>query len=310
MLSAIKDWNIDTRLVKELTLLETAPLPVWNIIDPPRAAKNLIEEFQEKQYLTFPLRYQLEAVISSGYLSEYNLDREFIQQLKSIPEPRALAILEHVYERKERIYEPSSIFSMARGKKNIAGTNLESYCVILRRALVTPTTIRFASPSIEYSNRVLRRWAEHADKFLRVQFQDETRGDKLRYQKNASKDDVFTRVHNTLFNGITIGDRHYEFLAFGSSQFREHGAYMFASDEYIQASQIRKWMGKFDKIRVVGKYCARLGQCFCTLSPYFPQIHCSYRLLTCDRSCNTCYYWSSCKYHRDTGYHTKRQAVY
>lgn len=269
MLSALKDFNIGTRLVQDFKLRNDVPAPVWEIIDPPRAARNLIEELEKKQYLSFPLRYQLEAVISSGYLSEYNLDAEFVRRLKSIPESQALAILENVYTQKERIYEPLSIFEpTTRLKTHVAGLKIESYCVILRRAVVTPTTIRFESPSIEYSNRVLRRWAEHADKFLRVQFADEAPGDKLRYHKNASKNDVFTRVHNTLRNGMVIGDRRYEFLAFGSSQFREHGAYFFASDKYITAADIRKWMGTFDQIRVVGKYCARLGQCFCRSIPF------------------------------------------
>ena len=269
MLNALKDWNIETRLVEELQLIEDAPPPVWEIIDAPHAAKNLIEELDHKQYLSFPLRYQLEAVISHGYLSEYNLDMEFIRRLRSIPEPRALALLEHVFDQKERVYRPLDIFDWTQIKTHVAGQKIENYCVLLRRATITPTTIRFATPSVEYSNRVLRSWREHADKFLRVQFADEVTGNKLRYHKGASKDDTFTRVHNTLTNGINIGDRHYEFLAFGSSQFREHGAYMFASDKYISASDIRRWMGDFAGIKVVGKYCARLGQCFCKLELSF-----------------------------------------
>lgn len=265
MLNALKDWNIETRLVEELRLVKDAPSPVWEIIDPPRAARTLIEELHHKQYLSFPLRYQLEAVISNGYLNEYNLDMEFIKRLISIPEPRALALLEHVFDRKERVYQPLDIFDWTRIKTNIAGQKIEDYCVLLRRAVITPTTIRFATPSVEYSNRVLRSWREHSDSFLRVQFEDEAKGNKLRFQRGASKDDTFTRVHNTLTNGIDIGDRHYEFLAFGSSQFREHGAYMFASNKHISASDLRSRMGDFTGIKVVGKYCARVGQCFCKL---------------------------------------------
>jgi len=265
MLNALKDWNIETRLVEELKLIKDAAPPVWEIIDAPHAAKTLAEELDHKQYLSFPLRYQLEAVISYGWLSEYNLDMKFIQRLISIPEPRALALLEHVFDRKERIYRPLEIFDWTRVKSNVTGQKIEDYCVFLRKATITPTTIRFTSPSVEYSNRILRNWREHADKFLRVQFTDETQSSKLRFHKGASNDNIFTRVHNTLTNGINIGDRHYEFLAFGSSQFREHGAYMFASDNDIKASAIRKRMGDFAGIKVVGKYCARLGQCFCKL---------------------------------------------
>lgn len=77
-------------------------------------------------------------------------------------------------------------------------------------------------------------------------------------------DEVFTRVKRTLRNGITIGDRHYEFLAFGNSQFRENGAYFFAPIHHLHAQHIRYWMGDFDEIPYVAQYAARLGQCFST----------------------------------------------
>ena len=77
-------------------------------------------------------------------------------------------------------------------------------------------------------------------------------------------DELFTRVFRTLFNGIRIGDRHYEFLAFGNSQFRENGAYFFCPTEHLSCDDIRQWMGNFSHIKVVAKYAARLGQCFST----------------------------------------------
>ena len=77
-------------------------------------------------------------------------------------------------------------------------------------------------------------------------------------------DEVFTRIFRAMRNGITIGDRHYEFLAFGNSQFREHGAYFFAPLQHLTAKHIRNWMGKFSDIKIVAKHAARLGQCFST----------------------------------------------
>jgi RNA-dependent RNA polymerase len=71
-------------------------------------------------------------------------------------------------------------------------------------------------------------------------------------------------VYRTLFNGIRIGDRHYEFLAFGNSQFRENGAYFFCPTDHLSCNDIRQWMGSFAHIKVVAKYAARLGQCFST----------------------------------------------
>ena len=77
--------------------------------------------------------------------------------------------------------------------------------------------------------------------------------------------EIFTRVKRTMVNGIMIGDRKYDFLAFGNSQFREHGAYFFAPvGQIITAGHIRQWMGLFSDIKIVAKHAARLGQCFST----------------------------------------------
>ena len=76
--------------------------------------------------------------------------------------------------------------------------------------------------------------------------------------------EVFTRIKRAMANGVDIGDRHYEFLAFGNSQFRENGAYFFAPTLYLSAAKIRAWMGSFNEIQVVAKYAARIGQCFST----------------------------------------------
>lgn len=76
--------------------------------------------------------------------------------------------------------------------------------------------------------------------------------------------EVFTRIKRAMVNGLNVGDRHYEFLAFGNSQFRENGAYFFAPTLYLSAEKIRAWMGSFSEIKVVAKYAARIGQCFST----------------------------------------------
>ena len=76
--------------------------------------------------------------------------------------------------------------------------------------------------------------------------------------------EIYTRIKRALNNGITIGDRQFEYLASGNSQFREHGAYFFCPLAHLGVEDIRKWMGDFQDIKVVAKYAARLGQCFST----------------------------------------------
>jgi hypothetical protein len=84
--------------------------------------------------------------------------------------------------------------------------------------------------------------------------------DQQKIQSSADRkqlDEVYTRVYRTLKNGITVGGRHFEFLAFGNSQLRDHGCYMFNSDEHLSAEMIREWMGIFDGIKSVAKYAGR-----------------------------------------------------
>jgi len=62
-------------------------------------------------------------------------------------------------------------------------------------------------------------------------------------------------------NGIQIGNRKYEFLAFSSSQLRDHSCLFFAPTEELRADDIRNWMGNLSGIKAVAKYATRMGQC-------------------------------------------------
>ncbi|KAG2653844.1 hypothetical protein PVAP13_1NG415300 [Panicum virgatum] len=135
---------------------------------------------------------------------------------------------------------------------------------------VTPAKVYFYGPEINVSNRVVRHFSADLDNFLRISFVDED-CEKLRSvdlsPRSASGNDarrtaLYNRVLSVLSNGISIGDKHFEFLAFSSSQLRDNSAWMFASRPGLTASDIRKWMGDFCNIRNVAKYAARLGQSF------------------------------------------------
>uniref|UniRef100_A0A3B6PNK3 RNA-dependent RNA polymerase n=1 Tax=Triticum aestivum TaxID=4565 RepID=A0A3B6PNK3_WHEAT len=141
--------------------------------------------------------------------------------------------------------------------------------VYVYRVQITPAKVYFYGPEINVSNRVVRNYAADLDNFLRVSFVDED-CEKLRSTDlsqrsapgNNTRAALYNRVLSVLSNGITIGDKHFEFLAFSSSQLRDNSAWMFASRPGLSASDIREWMGNFRNIRNVAKYAARLGQSF------------------------------------------------
>lgn len=221
-------------------------------------------------HLPFEVQYQLEVCISQGFLHESNMDPDFLRRLAMLPTNEALRRLEHVADKAQRIYKPAAVFDMIipRSSNTMSNTkNLPPHCIWQRTATVTPTTVYYSSPSVEVTNRIVRQYREYANRFLRVRFSDERQEGRIFAGDNDSQDPLFTRVKRCLTNGITIGANHYEFLASGNSQFREHGAYFFASTPDLSAADIRTSMGDFSDIKVIAKYASRVGQCFSTTYP-------------------------------------------
>lgn len=273
MSDAFRDHNVDIENFSNFSL-RTKQEPaqtVWEYIDKPILKKakpmNALDELMIEdvvQPLVFPVRYQLEVCISQGCLNEHNMTRDFVKKLIDMDATKAQSVLEYVANQKQRIYDPMEIFQLNITKGLDSRPKIPHYCVYTRSATVTPSTVYYHTPTVETSNRVIRQYSEHADRFLRVRFTDEKFEGRINPTDKETMNEVFTRIFRTMINGITIGDRQYEFLAFGNSQFREHGAYFIAPLSHFTAPSIRRWMGSFKEIRIVAKNAARLGQCFST----------------------------------------------
>lgn len=263
MQAAMRDYNIPTieRPNLEIVLM-TSTAGLWNWIDLEhgRPTYSLLSN-DDVPVLPFNVRYQLEVCISQGRLNENNITRDFVTRLSVCKD--IVDRLEAVAASKVRVFEPRGIFSMDVPCISQQRT-LPSHCTRLLTARVTPTTICYGTPSVEMNNRVLRRFSEHSDRFLRVQFSGEKSYGKIFSADDDTQNAVYTRIKRCLVNGIIIGDRHFEFLASGNSQFKENGAYFFASTPSCSASDIRAWLGDFTEIKEISKYAARIGQCFST----------------------------------------------
>ncbi|KMP00255.1 RNA-directed RNA polymerase Rdp1 [Coccidioides immitis RMSCC 2394] len=263
------DFNVEVQDAPAFGVsADSAAIPAWRWIDPPiRGSKRTpsLQELVEEDYtpLPFSVRYQLEVCLSHGLLNEYTIGKEFVAALVALGETKARELLEHVASEKHVYYDPKKIFDILFVKP-ATSRRIPKYCCYMRTARVTPSTVYFGTPSVDITNRVIRHYIEYADRFLRVRFTDEKFEGRIQPSHNNTMDEVFTRVKRTMMNGITLGDRHYEFLAFGNSQFREHGAYFFASLPHLTAANIRAWMGHFSDIKEIARHAARLGQCFST----------------------------------------------
>jgi RNA-dependent RNA polymerase len=250
--------------------------PIWDVLEEefasthphlePSSSQSVLDELlTNKINLNFSVRYQLDVCISNGYLKEHNITRPFLERLASMIPIEAVDILETIASKQDVCYDPMAILDVPV-KVNIK-KNIPSYCVLSRSATITPTTIHVASPLVETSNRIIRKHAADSDRFIRIKFSDEKTEGRIHSQSNGCSEAVFERIKQALKNGIVVAGRYYAFLAFGNSQFRDHGAYFYAPTGSHSADTIRLSMGSFQHIKSVAKFGARLGQCFSTTRP-------------------------------------------
>lgn len=177
---ALRDYNISIQEMPGFSVAPHREPPVWKYIDQPVPAssrpKNTLEDLLSEErvpLLAFAVRYQLEVCISQGFLNEHNLSREFVDRLMNMEPTKAQDLLEYVASQGKRMFEPLELFNLKIIKGSASRPPIPQYCVYVRSATVTPSTIYFNTPTIEISNRVIRYYAEHADRFLRVRFTDE-----------------------------------------------------------------------------------------------------------------------------------------
>ena len=93
------------------------------------------------------------------------------------------------------------------------------------RATVTPSRITLHGPEMEPNNRILRKFPNHHEYFIRVQFCDEN-GQNLQFNPRVNNAAVFTRYKEVLERGIEIAGRVYTFLGFSHSSLRAHAVWV------------------------------------------------------------------------------------
>ncbi|KAA8529774.1 hypothetical protein F0562_034126 [Nyssa sinensis] len=227
----------------------------------------------------YKILFKICSMVQQGILPGPTLDINFFRLVD--PRRRNTLWIEHALEKlhslKHCCYDPVGWLNEQYGKYLTSrelpkppAITLDAGLVSVRRLQITPCKVFFYGPEINMSNRVLRNYPNEIENFLRVSFIDEE-FDKLHssdlFPRKASahekiKTGIYNRILSTLKNGIVIGNKKFDFLAFSNSQLRENSLWMFASRTGLTAADIRKWMGDFSRIKNVAKYAARLGQSF------------------------------------------------
>jgi hypothetical protein len=136
---------------------------------------------------------------------------------------------------------------------------------IIHKASVTPTGIYLYGPEAESNNRVLRKYSNYHDYFLRVQFCEED-GQPLFFDRKASREPIFDRFRKVLNEGIDIAGRRFSFLGFSHSSLRSQSCWFMApffhNGTLLFDRELIKGLGNFSTIQTPAKCAARIGQAF------------------------------------------------
>ncbi|KAL6185715.1 hypothetical protein ACLB2K_041842 [Fragaria x ananassa] len=229
--------------------------------------------------LPYKILFKINSLVQHGCIPGQALDVNFYNLVDpaSVRIEYIESVLDKLFNSKECCYEPVrwlyKQYTMYKACKRIPQSpaiSLGEGFVHVHRVLITPTKVYFCGPEVNLSNRVLRNYPEDTDNFLRVSFVDEDLGKmssvdlcpRIHCEEEERRTRVYERILSVLRDGIVIGEKKFELLAFLGSQLRENSAWMFASRRGLTAQGIRDWMGDFSHIKNVSKYGARLGQSF------------------------------------------------
>ncbi|GLU20684.1 hypothetical protein SLE2022_368720 [Rubroshorea leprosula] len=238
--------------------------------------------------LAYEILFQLNSLVHTQKISLAAVDTELIKILGDLSMDTALMILQKLHKLNSACYNPVSFVktqlnAYQNSNKSLpisAYKRLTDHNVMsCHRALVTPSKIYCLGPELETSNYVVKQFAEYASDFMRVTFVEED-WSKLPVNSISTsiqqgifakpfRTKIYHRILSVLRDGIVIGSKRFEFLAFSASQLRSNAVWMFASNENVTAEGIREWMGCFNKIRSVSKCAARMGQLFSSSLPTF-----------------------------------------
>lgn len=237
-------------------------------------------KYESDSKLPYEILFQLNALVHSQKISLAAAECDLIEFFGGLSIDTANVLLQKLQKLKTTRYDPLSFVKAQlhvlerNSKKRLSPHQrlMEHNIMSCHRALITPSKIYCLGPELEKSNYVVKNFAQYALDFMRVTFVEEdwsklpvnvlsTSVEQGFYAK-PYRTGIYHRILSILRDGIVIGDKRFEFLAFSASQLRSNSVWMFASNDSVKAEDIREWMGCFNKIRSVSKCAARMGQLF------------------------------------------------
>ncbi|KAL3566137.1 hypothetical protein D5086_031552 [Populus alba] len=254
------------------------------ILDEPDFGMPMSDPFfciHHKEGIAFEVLFLVNAVMHKGIFNQHQLSNDFFDLLRNQHTEVNVSALKHICTYRRPVFNAykrlKAVQEWLLKNPNLFKNPKElGDLVEIRRLVITPTKAYCLPPEVELSNRVLRKYKDVADRFLRVTFMDEglqrMNSNVLNYyaapivrditsNSFPQKTRIFKRVRSILTEGFYLCGRRYSFLAFSANQLRDQSAWFFAEERNISVLDVKSWMGKFTN-RNIAKCAARMGQCF------------------------------------------------
>ncbi|KAI1797142.1 RdRP-domain-containing protein [Ganoderma leucocontextum] len=142
-------------------------------------------------------------------------------------------------------------------------------------AIVTPTRVLLEGPYDTQSNRVIRKYYEYRENFIRVEFREENRM-AFRWPIEVNgRSLIEQRFGKILKQGLEIAGRTFRFLGYSTSGLREHTTWFMSDfvhceEGLVTPAKIRSGLGDFKScINHPSKYAARIAQAFSGTDPSY-----------------------------------------
>lgn len=295
-----ENFDMMTRRLKKIELIgiyhTSVHIPPANKRKSLSAGMKALNDYilRNTRYIRFEVLFQMEALVKNGFLLPWTV-KGLLEKLVTICRKNLIASSSAKYPISanavkklfSKIQFPSdevdaSCFSVEEiwktllaNEENIRkglGEELISVkgqrnLTMIHKINVTPTTITLQGPDPESKNRILRRFADYTQYFIRVQFCDED-GSDLQFNSKVSNDSIYERFTHIFNEGIQVGGRVYKFLGFSHSSLRSHSAWFMATFWDDKEKKMQSYftviaqLGQFDDIRSPARRAARIGQAF------------------------------------------------
>ncbi|KAF8226752.1 RdRP-domain-containing protein [Tricholoma matsutake] len=244
-------------------------------------AKQLYHLMCVFRVLPWPVAFQLESLLHNGLLHTKEV-KDLIQPVRTLCGVHRGVYVGDLLRRFNEALQarsvresPANCFQRVCRDFDFVEPNLSPGYFRCCHVTFTPTRMILEGPYATQSNRVLRKYRDYEDHFLRVDFRDE---DRLQYRWEREVDGTSflkQRVGGILKEGFELAGRRFEFLAYSSSALREHAVWFMnpielSEGNVVTAEDIRSSQGDFDDTplkKCPSKYAARLAQAFTATDP-------------------------------------------